>query len=148
MVDCEQILLSYGSFRFGQGRIGTEYHMLEDRSASLAENFELEFDCEELDPREIVHRCKYLPDKVRRAELTHIEKRVVDKALIAELTNPESLENQNEESIDRLRNRRKALISYLGSTLVCVFVRLPGCHYTIEIDPVDRSVIHWEWQHT
>ena len=30
--------------------------------------------------------------------------------------------------------------------LICVFIRLPGVIYTIEIDPGTEEVIHWEWQ--
>lgn len=36
----------------------------------------------------------------------------------------------------------------LDRQLVCVFFRLPGCHYTFEIDPESNTVVHWEWQPT
>jgi hypothetical protein len=38
------------------------------------------------------------------------------------------------------------LSQYLDKTLICIYIRLPGVHYTIEIDPKMNRVIYWEWQ--
>ena len=40
----------------------------------------------------------------------------------------------------------QALHLYIGKMLACVYVRLPGVHYTIEVDVESCEVVYWEWQ--
>ena len=96
--------------------------------------------------REILDRCSDLPTQIKSAEITYITERVIDKNELARLTSPRSSNQEKPELAALLLARRGALRAYLGSLLTCVFIRLPGVHYTIEIDPVSSSVIHWEWQ--
>lgn len=123
--------------------------MFEDRNETYARYYESETESDaELDIQVILESCPRLLANLRSAQLTHIEERVIDESLLSRLTNSCSLEEINDESRFRLRKRQKALSPYLGSILACVFIRVPGGHYTIEIDPVDRLVVHWEWQQT
>ena len=103
---------------------------------------------EPLSIREIIKRCSELPHEVKKAKFTQVVKRLIEKNLLARLTNRLSVESNAVESIDRLQSRRDALSPYLGSHLVCVFIRLPGVHYTIEIDPIKMIIVYWEWQST
>ena len=98
-----------------------------------------------LDIRDILDRCPDLPTQIKKADITLISERAIDKNELARLTNP-IFSGQENSAV--LHARRKALRPYLGSLLICVFIRLPGVHYTIEVDPVSSSVIHWEWQKT
>ena len=123
--------------------------MFEDRNEAYASYFESETEKDaELDIQEILESCPRLPVCLIGARIAHIEERVIDESLLSRLTNSSSFEEINDESLFRFRKRQKALSPYLDSILICVFIRVPGGHYTIEIDPVDRSVVHWEWQQT
>lgn len=99
------------------------------------------------DIREILKRSS-LPTAVKCAEIRYEHARLMDAAMIERLTaidhNPSSASDHSE----RLAMRRKALKQYLGSYLTCVLIRLPGAHYTIEIDTNKRRIAHWEWQRT
>ena len=102
---------------------------------------------EPFDPREVIKSFAELPFEVRNAKLTQVEERIIDECLLLRLTNRPSLESSATNMVDRFQSRFESLSGYLGSTLTCVFIRLPGVHYTIEIDPIKRAVVHWEWQH-
>lgn len=102
----------------------------------------------ERDIHEILELCPELPAPVKNANPSLIEERLIDESLLSQLTNSSSLEKISDESLIRFRKRQKALSPYLDSILICVFIRVPGGHYTIEINPVDKSVVHWEWQQT
>ncbi len=83
-----------------------------------------------------------LPKSVRTAAITQVFKRSMDDKEIARLTSPHQ---PNSENSERLKIRRNALVTHRDSILMCVLIRLPGVTYTIEICPLTRSVIHWEW---
>ena len=87
-----------------------------------------------------------LPKEVKTARIAYTNERLINETEISRLTEPTLLEKDDPKYIERLRNRRKALSAYLGSSLVCVLIRYPGVCYTIEIDPIYHSVVHWEWQ--
>lgn len=101
---------------------------------------------EPLDIRAILETCKFLPTVVTQASLTMVVERLVDQELLSSLTSDVSCPNSSSEWDGRRERREAALSRYLGQVLICVFIRLPGIHYTIEIDPQKRSVIHCEWQ--
>lgn len=103
---------------------------------------------ERFDPREVIKSCAELPFEVRKAKFMQVEERLIDECLLVRLTNQLSLESNATDWVDRFQSRQDALSPYLGSILTCVFIRLPGVHYTIEIDPITRAVVHWEWQQT
>ncbi len=98
------------------------------------------------DASSIIRRSKAIPLGVRTAAITRKFERRMDHGELQRLTNPQSLKNTNDEDLLQLRLRRRALRPYLGSSLTCVLIRLPGVCYTIEIDMIEESVVHWEYQ--
>jgi len=87
-----------------------------------------------------------LPRFVKTLPISQIFERIMDASEILRLTELGFNEKDNAERIERLRIRREALKKHQGSTLTCVLVRLPGVLYTIEIDQITSSIVHWEWQ--
>jgi hypothetical protein len=98
-----------------------------------------------LDIESILHRSN-LPKDVRPAAITQVFERLMDAEEIARLTEPHQPLTDNSEYLERLRIRRVALSSNRDSVLVCALIRLPGVVYTVEINPRDESIVHWEWQ--
>ncbi len=93
----------------------------------------------------ILHRSN-LPKEVRKAAISQVFERLMDAAEIARLTAPHPPQSDNSEYLERLRIRLEALIANKDSVLICALIRLPGVVYTIEINPRDESIVHWEWQ--
>lgn len=96
--------------------------------------------------REIIRNCSELPSRVKIAEFTFVEERLIDEKLLHRLSSYQTTDNVAPDWTIRLRRRRETLSSYLGKDLICVLIRLPGVQYTIEVDPVSQNVVHWEWQ--
>lgn len=109
---------------------------------------ELRGDSDEQFSIETVLLCSDLPRLVRTARISRIYDRLVDANEISRLTDTRLLSGDKPGQADTLMIRRKALRRYLGSFLTCVYIRLPGCAYTVEIDPDSRTVVHWECQQT
>ena len=121
--------------------------MFEGQAAVRQFNFDTDYVAEEqFDPKEVIKSCAELPFEVRKAKFTQVEERLIDECLLVRLTNQLSLESNPTDMVDRFRSRQESLSPYLGSKLTCVFIRLPGIHYTIEIDPDTKAIIYWEWQ--
>ena len=114
-------------------------------AASSAEVADL-FAGETLDIRGIIRECIELPPDVSSAEFTRVDERLVDRQLLSILASESTAESDEAERVVRQQCRERALTPYLGKILICVFIRLPGVHYTIEIDPQSERVVHWEWQ--
>lgn len=96
--------------------------------------------------RAMIEKCTDIPPQVRKAELARVDERVLDDSLFRFLTQhvpPGSDDTARSAAIQR---RAEALSPYLGRTLVCVLITLPGVRYTIEVDPDEERVVHWEWQ--
>ena len=91
-------------------------------------------------------RNSNLPQFVKTLPISQMFERFMDANEILRLTELGFNEKDNAECIEKLRIRREALRKHLGSTLTCVLIRLPGVLYTIEIDPVNWSIVHWELQ--
>lgn len=89
-----------------------------------------------------------LPEAVKVARITHTCQRLIDANEISRLTDPISLGKEDPVPLEQLSARRKALSPYMGCSLICVCMCLPGAYYTLEIDPISNSVVHWEWQRT
>lgn len=100
----------------------------------------------QLDIRAILESCKFLPAVVAQANLTSVVERIVDQRLLDALTSESACPDSGSDWNGRSKRREEALSRYLGSVLICVFIRLPGVHYTIEIDPEIGRVVHCEWQ--
>ena len=101
---------------------------------------------ETLDLRGIIRECIELPPDVSSAEFTRVDERLLDQQLLSFLASESVAESDEADRVVRQQRRNGALSPYLGSILICVFIRLPGVHYTIEIDPESERVVHWEWQ--
>jgi len=118
----------------------------EQRSATPSEDNSQWHASETLDIRAIVQECRELPPDVTRAELTRVDERIIDRRLFSFLVDQSAPEHHDSGWLVRQRCRKDALSPYLGRVLICVFIRLPGIHYTIEVDPELQRVVHWEWQ--
>lgn len=116
--------------------------------ATAFEDFGTFFVSEPLDIRGILQECAGLPSDVANAELTSVTERVLNQPLLANLLDPFTANTDDPDWDDRRCRRKGALTPYVGSVLLCVFIRLPGVHYTIEIDPELERVVYWEWQET
>lgn len=87
-----------------------------------------------------------LPDAVKTAHLTYSHERRIDAGEVSRLTHMNSYQEDDEEVVERLRIRGKALTAQIGSSLTCVLIRLPGVAYTVEVDAAKGTIAHWEWQ--
>lgn len=94
----------------------------------------------------VVRTSMQLPDFVRHAERRQIIERILDARLFRALITQKPTGVSGKDWDERLKRRRIALQPYLGMRLACVFVRLPGVHYTIEVDVKSGEVAYWEWQ--
>ena len=99
--------------------------------------------CEIEDLRSILARSGRLPAAVVAADISRIDDRVLDNEIRAVLSNPENC--LHDDAINRCELRGRALKPYVGRRLICVSINLPGVRYTIEVDPVLRTVIHCEF---
>ena len=96
--------------------------------------------------RAIIDKCTEIPPQVRAAEFTRADERVLDESLLQFLTQLQPQGPSDDARGAAMRRRAESLSPYLGHTLVCVLITLPGVRYTIEVDPVEERVVHWEWQ--
>ena len=101
--------------------------------------------CEKVSLREIVEACKELPESVRNATFAHVRDRRITMRIVQRLCCAESTDGSNESHV-RLKRRRSALSGHLGQILTCIYIRLPGVHYTVEVDQDSQNVVYWEWQ--
>ena len=97
------------------------------------------------DPHDIVQRFGELPNAVRTAQFSRIDRRIIDHALFTQLITQAPPPNSEVGWSSRILKREESLLPYIGRVLVCVLIRLPGVEYTVELDPVSRIVVHWEW---
>lgn len=96
--------------------------------------------------REVIVTHDALPEAVRSADFGYVESRILQANVLDEITSQAPLPHLAGDWSERLQRRRAALEPYLGRLLVCVLIRVPGTHYTIELDPDAREVVYWEWQ--
>jgi len=94
----------------------------------------------------IVCDCDQLPEFVRRARFSQVSERRLDATILNAIVSQPPLSGNEECWAERLQRRRTALLPHLDSRLTCVFIRLPGVHYTIEVDLAAGIVVYWEWQ--
>ena len=120
----------------------------EQQSAILSEDLSDSLLSEPLDIRAIIQKCVEIPADVTSAKLTYVIERILDPRLLSFLVSESASQSNNTDWIVRRRCRKEALSPYLDRVLICVFIRLPGIHYTIEVDPESERVVHWEWQMT
>ena len=104
------------------------------------------FDSDGFDPHAVIQQFAQLPESVRRAQISRIERRQIDRGLFTQLITQSPPPDSEVGWSSRILKREESLLPYLGKELVCVLIRLPGIDYTVEIDPVANTVVHWEWQ--
>jgi len=104
-------------------------------------------DSSDFELRTIIRRHEELPEIVRHTEFNVVEERRLNKKLITTLLTQPPPQNCQGDWELRLQKRKDTLIQHQGKVLHCVFIGLPGAHYTIEVDLKARAVVHWEWQH-
>ena len=101
---------------------------------------------EDTDLRDIIRQRRDIPAEVADAVFSHVVRRELDYALFTTITTQSITGGADEEWEARLEKRRIALREHVGDELICVFVCLPRIHYTMEIDPLHRRLVYWEWQ--
>ena len=106
----------------------------------------LSFGINEHDLRDILRQFGELPDGVPRLPFTQLSCRLLTSDQFQTLISQRKMQVSDPDWVSRLQKRCTSLAPYVGHFLICIFIRLPGCHYTIEVDPIVRSVVHWEWQ--
>ena len=95
--------------------------------------------------RKILLAHNEIPDAVGTSRITYLEFRLLTSALLFEICTQHPLPGLEDEWSKRLQRRKAALQSYVGRELLCAVVPQPGALYTVEIEPVDCEVVHWEW---
>lgn len=95
--------------------------------------------------REIILETSKIPEAVAASEFTRVDERNLDDALFRILTDRHPSASISATSPRIIERRADALYPYVGRTLVCVLISLPGVRYTVEVDPNEKRVVHWEW---
>jgi len=95
--------------------------------------------------RAVIRDCVELPTLVREAEFARVDERCLDESLLNILCAHKTADTADEATQLKVLRRAKALKPYVGKKLICVSIRLPGVGYTIEVDPQDKRIVHWEW---
>ena len=90
--------------------------------------------------RELIKKCPDIPAEVSDAQFSRVIERKIDRPFLQLFT-----ENGQDSLSPTMQRRLDVLSSYLDQTLICVMIRLPGVAYTIEIDPKEDRLVHWEW---
>ena len=98
------------------------------------------------DPTDAVRAFGELPDFVRHANFRRVDERILDASLLNTIVSQRPIRIDETDWADRLNRRQAALQPCIGKMLACVYVRLPGVHYTIEVDVESGEVVYWEWQ--
>ena len=97
-------------------------------------------------PTAAVRAFEELPDFVRHAIFRQVNERILDAKLFETIVSQRPIRDDETDWPDRLQRRYDALHPHIGKKLACVFVRLPGVHYTIEVDVESNEVVYWEWK--
>ena len=100
----------------------------------------------EADLSAIILRHGEIPTAVVKAGISHRLDRVLSPALFDAIIAQPKVGGSDEAWAKRLYRRRVRLKRFVGRRLVCAFIRVPGAHHTIEIDPDSQNVVHWEAQ--
>ncbi len=96
--------------------------------------------------RALIKNCSAIPAEISEAKFSRVVERKIDERLLRYLTENGDHECGDEELPPETQRRLQALSPYLDRTLICILIRLPGVNYTIEIDPTNDRIVHWEWQ--
>lgn len=94
----------------------------------------------------LVENCLDIPVTAREADVAHVEDRLFDESLFRKITENQQTDVAGHSPDDSVQRRIESLRPFIGRRLVCMVIRLPGVRYTIEIDPAEERIVHWEWQ--
>ncbi|NOX68820.1 MAG: hypothetical protein GXP15_06520 [Gammaproteobacteria bacterium] len=94
----------------------------------------------------LVENCPDIPIQAREADVAHVEDRLFDDSLFRKITENTGQGVTEGSEADSMQRRVESLAPFIGRRLVCMVIRLPGVRYTIEIDPMEERIVHWEWQ--
>ncbi len=98
--------------------------------------------------RMLIRNCTDIPSEISEVKFARVDERKIDETLLRKLTEHCDLDSGDDSAASTRKRRSEALSPYLDRTLICVSIVLPGVRYTIEIDPEDDRIVHWEWQAT
>ena len=99
-----------------------------------------------IDPKDTIRAFDGLPQFVRHAKFGKVDERILGSKLFEMIISQRPVRAAEADWAGRLRRRHEALHPHIGKKLACAFVRLPGVHYTIEVDVEACEVVYWEWQ--
>ena len=98
--------------------------------------------------RMLIRNCTDIPSEISEVKFARVDERKIDELLLRKLTEHCESDKSDDAAISTRKRRSEALSPYIDWTLICVSIVLPGVRYTIEIDPEDDRIVHWEWQAT
>lgn len=85
---------------------------------------------------------------ISEAPFAHVSQRKITLEQYHDLTTQVCQGGDSDSWRARIDARRSRLASYVGRSLVCIFIRFPTAHFTVEIDPKSSAVVHFEGQAT
>ena len=94
----------------------------------------------------IINQVSELPIAVTQAPFAYVDRRVLSTSLLESLMSQHKTQGSDADWAQTLQRRSTNLTPFIGQYLICVLIRLPGVHYTIEVEPCESRVAHWEWQ--
>ena len=101
---------------------------------------------DELALRNIINLIRELPSAVPQEPFAYVDRRVLSTSILESLTTQRKTQGSDADWAQTLQRRSTNLMPFIGQYLICVLIRLPGVHYTIEVEPCESRVVHWEWQ--
>jgi hypothetical protein len=95
---------------------------------------------------ETVRAAVDLPAQLRdhASDVSGLEEHRFDKSYIEFLDTQIRLSPRGPDWTEHLKRRRAALLPFCGVTLLRGRVQVGDAVFTVEIDPVARTLIHWE----
>jgi len=96
--------------------------------------------------RKILESDARIPASVRNASFSRCQERVLEEHELHELLAQEPPKGAAEDWLGRLQRRSEALTPFIGHRLCCVFIQLPGTHFTAEISAIAGKLVYWEFE--
>lgn len=103
-------------------------------------------DAHETTLRKILESDARIPASVRNASFSRCRERVLEEHELQALLAQEPPKGAAEDWPGRLQRRSDALTPLVGRRLYCVFIQLPGTHFTAEISTTAGMLVYWEFE--
>lgn len=100
------------------------------------------------DIRRILRAHPKISSHISEALFTHVSQRQLTIEQYCDLKTEVCPSDDCESWQARLAARGSRLAPYVGKPLVCIYIRFPAAHFTVEIDPLTSTVVHFEGQAT